>query len=240
MFQKVSTSSQKAARSSSRSVNGTFFETDPETDVARQERYDHRDTRFVFTNGTKVLISSLEGDKWPFGTTSDEKQALKPGDNFSIIYKSLPCDHTFLGRGNAKIATAFKTDAERRLSKGLPLLYLNSEDQSKGQKVSIKEQHSFRSVTNVNESQSHVQLVTPTSTQSVNPVVQAVFEANERVVSQGKRNSNQFASTSGPPTRVQTEGPLLLIPSQDDAERASGLQIRKVAEVRFSSSVLSM
>ena len=33
MSQKVSTSSQKAARSSSRSVKETFFETDPETAV---------------------------------------------------------------------------------------------------------------------------------------------------------------------------------------------------------------
>ena len=92
----------------------------------------------------------------------------------------------------------------------------------------------------VNESQSHFQLVTPTSTQSVNPVVQAVSDASERIVSQGKRNSSQIASTSGAPTGVQTEGPLLLFRSKDDAERPAGLQIRKVAEVRFSSSVLSM
>ena len=71
MSQNVRTSSQKAARSSSRSVKETFFETDPETAVARQERCEHRDSRFVFTNGTKVVISSLEGDKCPFGTTSD-------------------------------------------------------------------------------------------------------------------------------------------------------------------------
>ena len=120
MFQK-----KAGVRSSGRVINENHFETEPETAVARSFRYEHRDTKFVFTNGQNILMASIENDKWPLGTTLDEKLSLKPGDPVKIILNRLPCDVTFLGRGSARTAAFYKTKAELRLSKGLQLEFID-------------------------------------------------------------------------------------------------------------------
>ena len=155
------------SRSSGRVVKEPNFEADPETQVTRSLRYEHRDTRFFFTNGKKVAIASLEGDKWPFGTTIDDKLKLKPGDKFQIILKGLPCDVTFLGRGNAKSASSFKTDAEKRIAKGLELRYLYSEGNNASQ-TSSKEPADRNSMESQNDIQSQTlsQILAPVSCQA--------------------------------------------------------------------------
>ena len=81
--------------------------------------------KFVFTNGQKILVASIENNKWPLSTTLDEKLSLKPGDPVKIILNRLPCDMTFLGRSSAKAASSYKTKAELRLSKGLQLEFID-------------------------------------------------------------------------------------------------------------------
>ena len=155
------------SRSSGRVAKEPYFETDPETEVTRSLRYEHRDTRFFFTNEKKVGMASLEGDKWPFGTIIDDKLKLKSGDEFQIILKSLPCDVTLLGRGNAKAASSFKTDAEKRIAKGLELRYLYSEGHNASQ-TSSKEPADRNSMKSQNDFQSQTlsQISTPISCQS--------------------------------------------------------------------------
>ena len=112
-------------------------------------------------------MASLEGDKWPFGTTIDDKLKLKPGEKFQIILKSLPCDVTLLGRGNAKTASSFKTDAEKRIAKVLELRYLHTEGNNASQTSSKEpaDKNSMESQKDI-QSQNLTQILTPVSCQS--------------------------------------------------------------------------
>ena len=214
--------SQKKAgvRGSGRVVKETHFETDPEIAVARSLRYEHRDTKFVFTNGQKILVASIENDKWPLGTTLDEKLSLKPGDPVKIILSRLPCDVTFLGRGSAKAASSYKTKAELRLSKGLELEFLDCPPVQQTQKSLSQNPLTILADT---------QEVTATPVSSQNQSSQVFSQASQPVKRKLvlKNNVEVFREQTFE-ENVPTESPLLLFKPDASLPQTSDSQVAQV------------
>ena len=222
-------------RSSGRVIKETHFETDPETAVARGLRYEHRDTKFVFSKGQKILVASIENYKWPLGTNLDKKLSLKPGDLVKIILNRLPCDLTFLGRGSAKAASSYKTKAELRLSKGLQLEFLDCPTV----------QQTKKSVT-----QNPLSILADTVTQQ---------EVTETPISSQNQSSLVFSQAAQPVKRklvlekivevfreppieenVSRESPLLLFKPDASLPQTSDSQVAQVIKIYRYLSLLSL
>ena len=229
--------SQKKAgvRSSGRVVKETHFETDPEIAVARSLRYEHRDTKFVFTNGQKILVASIENDKWPLGTTLDEKLSLKPGDPVKIILNRLPCDVTFLGRGSAKAASSYKTKAELRLIKGLELEFLDCPPVQP-----TKKSLSQNPLTIVADTVT-AQEVTVTPVSSQNQSSQVFSQASQPVKRKLVRKDNvEVFREQTFEENVPTESPLLLFKPDASLPQTSDSQVAQVIKAYKYLNFLSL
>ena len=229
--------SQKNAgvRSSGRVTKETHFETDPETLVARSLRYDHRDTRFVFSNGQKILVASIENDKWPLGTTLDEKLSLKPGDPVKIILNRLPCDVTFLGRGSSKAASSYKTKAELRISKGLQLEFLDCPPLQQTKKSLSQNPLTILADTVT------AQDVTVTPVSSQNQSSQVFSQASQPVKGKLVLKNNVEVFREPPiEENVSTESPLLLFKTDASLPQTSDSQVAQVIKAYRYLSFLSL
>ena len=73
------------------------FESDPETQVERSIRYDHRNTVSIFIYEKLFLTTTFSNRAWPRGYSDETKLALRPGQYEFISHKILPHRMMYLG-----------------------------------------------------------------------------------------------------------------------------------------------
>ena len=94
------------------------FETDPETQVERSIRYEHRNTAFIFIYEKACVTTTLNNRAWPRGYSDEAKLALRPGQYEFITHNSLPHRMMYLGRASVERAREHKKLASEVYVKG--------------------------------------------------------------------------------------------------------------------------
>ena len=84
------------------------FETDPETQVERSIRYEHRNTAFIFIHEKACVTTTLSNRAWPRGYSDEAKLALRPGQYEFITHNSAPHRMMYLGRASIERAREHK------------------------------------------------------------------------------------------------------------------------------------
>ena len=94
------------------------FEIDPETQVERSIRYEHRNTAFIFIYEKACVTTTLNNRAWPRGYSDEEKLALRPGQYEFITHNSTPQRMMYLGRASIERAREHKKLASEVYVKG--------------------------------------------------------------------------------------------------------------------------
>ena len=94
------------------------FETDPETQVERSIRHEHRNTLFVFIYEKACVSTGLNSIAWPRGYSDEAKLALQPGEYEFIRHNRDPRRMLYLGRGPAERVREYKKQAAEIYKKG--------------------------------------------------------------------------------------------------------------------------
>ena len=94
-----------------RQVKIPSFETDPETQVERSIRHEHRNTLFVFIYEKACVSTGLNSIAWPRGYSDEAKLALQPGEYEFIRHNRDPRRMLYLGRGPAERVREYKKQA---------------------------------------------------------------------------------------------------------------------------------
>ena len=94
------------------------FETDPETQVERSIRYEHRNTAFIFIYEKACVSTTLNNRAWPRGYSDEAKLALRPGEYEFITHNSAPHRMMYLGRASIERAREHKKLASEVYVKG--------------------------------------------------------------------------------------------------------------------------
>ena len=94
------------------------FETDPETQVERSIRYEHRNTAFIFIYEKACVTTTLNKRAWPRGYSDEEKLALRPGQYEFITHNSTTQRMMYLGRASIERAREHKKLASEVYVKG--------------------------------------------------------------------------------------------------------------------------
>ena len=101
-----------------RQVKIPSFETDPETQVERSIRHEHRNTLFVFIYEKACVSTGLNSIAWPRGYSDEAKLALQPGEYEFIRHNRDPRRMLYLGRGPAERVREYKKQAAEIYKKG--------------------------------------------------------------------------------------------------------------------------
>ena len=101
-----------------RQVKIASFETDPETQVGRSIRHEHRNTLFVFIYEKACVSTGLNSIAWPRGYSDKEKLALQPGEYEFIRHNRDPRRMLYLGRGPAERVREDRKQAAEIYKKG--------------------------------------------------------------------------------------------------------------------------
>ena len=94
------------------------FETDPETQVERSIRYEHRNTAFIFIYEKACVTTTLNNRAWPRGYSDEAKLALRPGQYEFITHNRAPHRMMYLGRASIERAREHKKHASEVYVKG--------------------------------------------------------------------------------------------------------------------------
>ena len=130
--------SQLNREPSQRSRKQKCLDTDLETEFNQDLRYEYRDTKFAFTYKKQIVITTLDSDVSPLGTTYEFKASLKPGSFTKIITPKDPETSRFLGKGPSKDISAFKHVQNERIKKGQEVELFDTELWKQGRKTSKK------------------------------------------------------------------------------------------------------
>ena len=107
-----------------RQVKIPSCETDPETQVERSIRHEHRNTLFVFIYEKACVSTGLNSIAWPRGYSDEAKLALQPGEYEFIRHNRDPRRKLYLGRGLAERVREYKKQAAEIYKKGQRSLIL--------------------------------------------------------------------------------------------------------------------
>ena len=101
-----------------RQVKIPSFETDPETQVERSIRHEHRNTLFVFIYEEACVSTGLNSIACPRGYSDEANLALQPGEYEFIRHNPDPRRMLYLGRGPAERVREYKKQAAEIYKKG--------------------------------------------------------------------------------------------------------------------------